>query len=122
MTMKNLINKPTIITSSLASQLEIFSELLNIKHVQNNKLVGYTHSLDIDTTEYVKEQLELVTFMYSGLEVEISNAEDLDLSKYLKYPQRLPVFILYANNSRKAVKQGKVNNREFTDWVVSVIG
>jgi hypothetical protein len=122
MTMKNLINKPTIITSSLASQLEIFSELLDIKHVQNNKLVGYTHSLDIDTTEYVKEQLELVTFMYSGLEVEISNAEDLDLSKYLKYPQRLPVFILYANGSRKAVKQGKVNNREFTDWVVSVIG
>jgi hypothetical protein len=120
--MKNLINKPTIITSSLASQLEIFSELLNIKTVQNNKLVGYSHSLDIGTTEYVKEQLELVTFMYSGLQVEISNAEDLDLSKYLKYPQRLPVFILYANGSRKAVKQGKVNNREFTDWLVSVIG
>jgi hypothetical protein len=120
--MKNLINKPTQVTGSLASQLETFPGRLNMKEIRNHTLVGYSHSLDITTTEYVKEQLELVTFMYRGLQVEISDAEDLDLSKHLKYSDRLPAFILYYKGKRKAVKQGKVNNKEFTDWVVSVIG
>ena len=119
---KKKINKPVQTSKHLDTQLSQFSALVDKKEVKNHKIVGFANSSDIVMTNYVEQQLQLLTFLFKGLEVELSDELDSDLLLYTKYPTRLPAFVVFRNNSRKAVKQGKLNNIEFTEWVFSVIG
>lgn len=82
-----------------------------------NKLVAFTHSSDLLTSEYIKDQLEAIKMSFPELETEQVNETDPRLVQYSWYPDRFPCFIMFENGLRKSVLHAKLHDHEAIDWV-----
>ena len=87
-----------------------------------DKLLAITNSTDLITLEYINKQLDAILNIYPGLEIEHVNENDPRLALYCKYPYRFPCYILFKNNTRKAVITAKLSYIDAISWVTVNLG
>lgn len=78
-------------------------------------LLIINHSSLVD----VQKGLEL-TASDLKIPVEFSNETDERLAKYVKRSDRFPVYILFKNNIKLDIKQGRYNSEKLNSWINSL--
>jgi hypothetical protein len=87
-----------------------------------SKILAFSYSGDPVNTEYMQNQLDAISIIFSELEVEHVNENDSRLALYTKTPDRFPCIMMFKDGARKKVTHAKFSERDFVEWVVDNLG
>lgn len=88
----------------------------------SHKLVGFAHSANLINTQYIKDQLLAIANEIDGLVTEFGDETDSRLARYCEKADRLPVLMLFKNDTYKNHINAKLGQTEAINWTKQMIG
>ncbi len=88
----------------------------------SKSVVAVSDSNDPTMIEYVQKQLEAISISFPEVETQHVDQNNEIMTRYARYPGRVPAFFILKNGARMGVLQAKLNNDELINWVSQNIG